>query len=244
MRDVTSHTATIDEIVGRIMQLWDPNNPIHSNAQPEEVLSLLSLDLERAEDSLEQARRNANGDQWRQLEAVRDQVKAYIDIGDSINRQILSELENDRQGRSQTLLIPVIQVNEGDIYESEDVRLTTSSAYDWVKETFEGLEIAEWRPPKRIRPPQTSSNEAEVTLTKLEKSKFEVMIALLVEVVADSRGGIYVENDHPNFTNIATLVRDKYDLEKLEISGLSADKMRKRFSAAMKTKAQHMPDQN
>jgi hypothetical protein len=244
MRNLTGHTATIDEVVGRTLQLWNPDNPIHSNAQPGEVLSLLNLDLEGVEASLEYALPAPNGAQLQQLKAQRDQVKEYIDTGELIQQQIQSELENDRQGKPQTLLIPVIQVNHGDIYESEDVRLTTSSAYDWVYDTFDGLEIPEWRTPKRTRPQQAGTSETEATFTELEKSKLEVMIALLVEVMAEDRGGRYMENNHPNYTLIAQRARDMYESAHMDMSGLSADKMRRRFSDAMRTKANHMPRQN
>jgi hypothetical protein len=244
MRNLTGHTATIDEVVGRILQLWDSENPVHETAPPEEVTSLLGFDLEEAESAVRHANEKGRGnDELLRLESVLQGIRDYLVTGDLIKRDLLGEIEIYRQDKSRTTLIVIIQQDEQDIQDHEEVRLTTQTVYQWVELKYD-IEVPEWAPASRTVPELEAAIENAKNFTKLERDKHLITIAGLLDLFADKQGGRYLAKGKPNCSYIAEQANEMLTASGIDLPGVSAETLRDRFSAALNTKKEHRTPQN
>jgi hypothetical protein len=242
MRNVSGHTATVGEIVGRLLQLWDPQNPLHNEAQATEIVSLIGFDQEEAEHKLSWARQKGHGeDAQRELESRLQQANEHIETAGQIERDLLGEIEIFRQAPDRTTLVVIVQHNEQDCYGSEEVSITTKSLYQWAKTRFE-IEVPEWAPAVRNIPELEDALASTSRYTNLEKDKHLIIIAGLLEHIADAPGGKYGEKGIPNCKAIADKVADILNEDELDRAGFSMETLRDRFSEALKAKKEHCPE--
>lgn len=243
MRDISGHTPTVDQIVDRVLRLWNPDDPVHEGAWTDDVESLLGYDLDEVETAIDRAKKKEQGDDvLHPLESRQMQIRDRLETGASIRRDLWSEIEAYRQDQNKTTLVVIIQMNEGDIYESEDVRVTTKSAYQWVKNNYQ-IEITEWGPAQRTVPELEDTLKNARKFTNLERDKYLITIAGLLDLIAKKQSGRYAENGTPNRKYIGEQVQQILDKAGVTQSGFSAETLRGRFSDAIKAKKEHSEPQ-
>jgi hypothetical protein len=150
----------------------------------------------------------------------------------------MNEIEIFRQDKDKTTLVVIIQNNEGDIYESEDVRITTKSAFDWVENSYD-IKIPEWGPAERTLPELEDAIKNTRKFTILERDKHLITIAGLLDLIAEKKGGRYIAKGSPNCAYIAEEVSQVLHKAGIELTGYSAETLRDRFSKAIKAKKEH-----
>jgi hypothetical protein len=236
MRDVSGHTVTIGHIVGRLLQLWEPDNPQHPAADPDQVISLLGFDLEDVENKIRLAEdKGSSAEERDQRQDNAAAIQEHLSQGELIERELLCEVEIYRQNPDKTVLTIIVQPVEGDVYGSEDISFVTKTVYDWAENRF-SIEIPEWAPAARSVPEMDLALKNARKYSDLEREKHLIMIAGLVEFIAHKQGGQYGKLEDPNRSLIATKVHELLKAEGLDRSGFSAETMRDRFSEAIKTR--------
>ena len=85
------------------------------------------------------------------------------------------------------------------------------------------------------------SPQGNVQYTDNEKDKHEVIIALLIEDLSQELKNDYLKAGKPNCAQLASRISESCRKQRITISGLSTESLRKKFSASMKKKEDYLP---